>query len=308
MIHFALFGYFFVVLVGIVCLAISLFLYLRIKSRFLFNFLVYFSAFTLFVLSYLVVLTYIRANLKPADFYGLLLVLAAVIFSYSFLLFSILHFGHFMVYEKSSTKRNTLEILIGVVAFIGLSSSFEINWNEEQIHQLGNFGAYFSCFLPFVVIGYSLVLKLTHLKNLDDEKRRIVKRTSIMSIIFIPGFILDYYLVLSGNFFLFVPGFYFCSSIIYLKYFIKKHNVDLSSIRSIGDPRTYDDYLIRIGISTREKEIVVLIMMGFSNRKIANKLFISLSTVKTHVRNIFRKLNVESRFEIITRLKNAEEN
>lgn len=47
-------------------------------------------------------------------------------------------------------------------------------------------------------------------------------------------------------------------------------------------------------LSDREKEIVVEVVKGFSNKEIADHLFISLNTVTTHRRNISRKLNIHS--------------
>jgi DNA-binding CsgD family transcriptional regulator len=229
-------------------------------------------------------------------------VLGVIILSYSFLLFAILHFAHFLVYEKQSAKRFIVEILIGVTALLAWTSSFRIIWSEEHIYQLKNFSVVFSIALFFVVLIYSLLLKLYNIKRIKEERKDILKKTIVMSIIFIPGFSLDFYLIQSGFYSLFIPVFYFCSSILFLHYFIKKHNTDLTTIRSINDPKEYGDYLTELGISRREKEIVVLILKGYSNRKIANQLFISISTVKTHIRNIFQKLNVESRFEIITKL------
>ena len=56
-------------------------------------------------------------------------------------------------------------------------------------------------------------------------------------------------------------------------------------------------------ISERELEVLHLIATGFSNREIAEKLFISLNTVKTHTKNINSKLNVNSRTKAIARAK-----
>lgn len=53
-------------------------------------------------------------------------------------------------------------------------------------------------------------------------------------------------------------------------------------------------------ISPREQEVLRLISAGYSNREIAGKLSISESTVKTHVGNIYYKLNVNSRIQAIT--------
>jgi regulator of cell morphogenesis and NO signaling len=47
-------------------------------------------------------------------------------------------------------------------------------------------------------------------------------------------------------------------------------------------------------ISEREREIIVCIVQGLSNKEIASKLFISVNTVMTHRRNISRKLQIHS--------------
>ena len=52
-------------------------------------------------------------------------------------------------------------------------------------------------------------------------------------------------------------------------------------------------------ISMREKDIVELVCKGFSNKQIADKLFISERTVKTHVSNILAKLNLHDRTQLL---------
>ncbi|WP_293666113.1 response regulator transcription factor [uncultured Parabacteroides sp.] len=47
-------------------------------------------------------------------------------------------------------------------------------------------------------------------------------------------------------------------------------------------------------LSTREKEIVVCVVKGMTNREIADRLFLSTHTVVTHRRNIARKLQIHS--------------
>jgi len=49
-----------------------------------------------------------------------------------------------------------------------------------------------------------------------------------------------------------------------------------------------------IKLSAREKEIVALMMKGNTNREIAEKLFISESTVETHRKNVYRKTDARS--------------
>ena len=52
-------------------------------------------------------------------------------------------------------------------------------------------------------------------------------------------------------------------------------------------------------LSTREEEIIKLIAKGFTNNEIAEKLFLSAETIKTHKKNIRLKLNVNNNQEII---------
>ncbi len=49
-----------------------------------------------------------------------------------------------------------------------------------------------------------------------------------------------------------------------------------------------------IKLSAREKEIVALMVAGFTNKQISEKLFISESTVETHRKNIYRKTEAHS--------------
>jgi DNA-binding NarL/FixJ family response regulator len=55
-------------------------------------------------------------------------------------------------------------------------------------------------------------------------------------------------------------------------------------------------------LSTREKEILEYLSKGFRYKEIADKLFISTETVRTHIRNIYEKLQVQSRTEAINKV------
>lgn len=51
-------------------------------------------------------------------------------------------------------------------------------------------------------------------------------------------------------------------------------------------------------LTSRENEVVQLISKGYTNQEIADELFITLKTVKTHVSNILSKLEVEDRTQV----------
>lgn len=68
------------------------------------------------------------------------------------------------------------------------------------------------------------------------------------------------------------------------------------------DPKKVQDP----GLSKREYEVLVEITRGLSNKQIAEKLFVSESTIKTHISNIFVKLDVKRRTQAIQKAKELE--
>lgn len=56
-------------------------------------------------------------------------------------------------------------------------------------------------------------------------------------------------------------------------------------------------------LSPRQINVVALLGEGLSNQQLAERLGISLHTVKNHVKTIFRKLEVASRLELVSRLR-----
>ncbi len=59
---------------------------------------------------------------------------------------------------------------------------------------------------------------------------------------------------------------------------------------------------LRYNLSLREVEVVRLICEGYTNREIAEKLYISEYTVKDHIKNTMRKMEVATRNEIVALL------
>lgn len=60
---------------------------------------------------------------------------------------------------------------------------------------------------------------------------------------------------------------------------------------------------VAVDLSARELDTLKLIAQDLSNQDIANKLFISLNTVKTHVKNIYLKLEADNRTKAISKSK-----
>ncbi len=77
-------------------------------------------------------------------------------------------------------------------------------------------------------------------------------------------------------------------------------------LREIGKGRSEESrdrsgqLLDRFNISPREEEVIRLILRGKSNRDIQAALFISHSTVKNHIYNIYQKMNIKSRLQLVS--------
>jgi DNA-binding CsgD family transcriptional regulator len=61
----------------------------------------------------------------------------------------------------------------------------------------------------------------------------------------------------------------------------------------------------QLGITSRELEIMEAMAAGFSNREIAERLFVSENTVKTHAARLFDKLSARRRTQAVQRAKEA---
>jgi LuxR family maltose regulon positive regulatory protein len=61
----------------------------------------------------------------------------------------------------------------------------------------------------------------------------------------------------------------------------------------------------QIQLTSREMEILQLMSLGYSNQKIADKLYVSINTIKTHASNLFDKLEARNRVDALVRARAA---
>ncbi|WKZ60415.1 MAG: LuxR C-terminal-related transcriptional regulator [Cyclobacteriaceae bacterium] len=73
-----------------------------------------------------------------------------------------------------------------------------------------------------------------------------------------------------------------------------------------GEFKVNERILLETGISKREHEVLELMAKGLTNQEIADKLFVSLNTVKTHTANLFVKLEAKRRTQAIQRAKELQ--
>jgi ligand-binding sensor domain-containing protein/DNA-binding CsgD family transcriptional regulator len=77
----------------------------------------------------------------------------------------------------------------------------------------------------------------------------------------------------------------------------------IASLKKIATPPKLDEIFNKHKISHREQEILHMVIQGKSNREMEQVLFISLPTVKRHLANIYEKIGVSSRLQLINFLQ-----
>jgi two-component system, NarL family, response regulator LiaR len=74
-------------------------------------------------------------------------------------------------------------------------------------------------------------------------------------------------------------------------------------VSNLNDFTPNPKMLERLNITPREYEALTLVAQGLSNREIADRMYVSLNTVKTHTSNVFSKLDAQRRTQAVSKAK-----
>ena len=67
-----------------------------------------------------------------------------------------------------------------------------------------------------------------------------------------------------------------------------------------------DLFFKKANLSEREEEVARLLLQGRTNKEIANALFVSVNTIKSHIKHIYGKLGVNNRIQLVHRVKEED--
>jgi DNA-binding CsgD family transcriptional regulator len=163
----------------------------------------------------------------------------------------------------------------------------------------------------FGVIILSLISGFAGICRLGKGELWLIKRLVIIGALFFP-LILNDDLPWFRTLFRFSPVMYAVLSlllIIYLaRFYLGEYHISPGDIRCLKTGDTPGgSFFARYGITGREQEIALLVLQGWGNKKIADSLCISLSTVKSHIYSLYKKTGVPNRFELMHLAKNHTE-
>jgi len=162
------------------------------------------------------------------------------------------------------------------------------------------------CYASVFVLAYSILLLYRSREVAEEKKKKALRSFGLLFIVFSIVTILFY----TEVFFLhiFKPEvsklFIYCIDFTYNSFIVFWSIRHLDSLRVVAITTTLKDLsadllIMKYQISKREQEIIQLVCSGKSNQEIADTLFISLGTVKNHLYNIFIKLGVKNRTQLV---------
>jgi DNA-binding CsgD family transcriptional regulator len=224
-----------------------------------------------------------------------------------------LYFISSFLAQLSGTPLTKLYKIIFVVIWIGLAAGVAIA--NEQLRDSSAAATRIVSLIFFLlksgsIYGWILIAILRLRKTEDLTKGRSLR---IFVLLLLAGFILfdlsvriplpaglsifDDYLIAACQIAAPFP------SLIYLGKFLRRHALG----RPFQEPRMdLKAVLTPFGISARETEIVELIIRGLSNKEIADRLCISVDTVKKHSYNSYKKLSVQNRVQLSYFVQNLQ--
>jgi DNA-binding CsgD family transcriptional regulator len=75
----------------------------------------------------------------------------------------------------------------------------------------------------------------------------------------------------------------------------------VGTVERVSEVNRIEEVADQFAFSPREKEVLSLLLQGRTNAQIGEELYISLNTAKTHIRNIYQKVGVKRRYELLAR-------
>lgn len=299
--HFWLAYLFLSFAVGVACLGVAVALVVRRRDPVSRAFLATYAAFSVLVTSSLllafgdaapgVISAGVRRALEYLEsivgFYGVMLTLPL--------------FVH-RVFRVDDRRREGILVVV-VLVTLGLQHVTEFALGSTPWDQRGD---RFEDGVLIAIVAYTIWVAYAHRRAADVE-RPLATRMSALMVLSVPVIFSD--LILSEDWLLdedlglrLYPLLYCVTSVVVTWTLARSDaHPEVAAIGEAAPLRVVDEW----GLSERESEVAAQVALGLSNKDVAASLHISPNTVKTHLRTIFEKAGIRSRFELISQMSGA---
>ncbi len=167
----------------------------------------------------------------------------------------------------------------------------------EEIMGLENEGFWLAIddeFITIILFIYILITYIVYKRNIAGKPWYLdIRKIFIVILSSTPGLIFDGLIAGHGQLLYFTPLFFVITSTLGM-HFIFKYNHQVQDTTY----ELHQDFIAQFSITPRESEVILLLLKGYSYNKISETLCISISTVRSHVMNIYKKVGVNSRYEL----------
>lgn len=301
--HIILLSYFFALLIGMWAVVYSYQFFKVYKETFL-RFLMYYLIFLNFTLFIYFITNYLVINFPDSNFANHNSVLITIMFTFAILFWSGCIFSFIrMIYgltEKTLPNKVNRSIsfglmIMGIMCVISITTY--INTASNKLFFYVSIGQVIIAMVLFFSGTISIVWrKKSEQKN---KRQKAIKRFGWMNIMGWVFFFISPFL--AGMLKIQVLSIAIISlnlmPIIWLRLYYLRDYIQFSSEKNL---EFLNINVQKYQLSNREQEVMELILQGKSNKEIEDTLFISYNTVKNHIYNLYQKLEVRSRGQMIS--------
>ncbi len=288
-------AYILTLFVGVAALITALFLYFRFrKAVFLFYFLFMTAVTVVFLINTL--LQYGPVHFSEYRWKAFSVLLGGS--AYLLLVFSAPLFVHELI-GRPGGRTARYGIVFNCLGIAGLAAAFLFT-REEILYSLLQIA-----FIPSVI--YSLYLLFAHYRKIKQKLlRKAIRTFLIISVSLLPFIVIDIFSSRIPVVSRVVPErtsfslllFYLAWNVVNLVYSVRHFFRPIDEEAAFLRSAVTESY----SVTDREYSIIELIAEGHGNKQIASQLNISEQTVKNHIYNIYKKIGVFSRVELINKI------
>ncbi len=165
-------------------------------------------------------------------------------------------------------------------------------------------GLYFASFTFALALGYGFLKRIWK----TDKRTFVIGLLIFATVGYGETFVNILHILRNPNVTLAVESNFLFSSIPYALYgiFLIVYFLRYSPPASMEVDGLSEGFLVKYGITEREREIILKVIQGKSNADIASELFVSIATVKTHLHNIYKKIGIDSRYSLLARVRSGQ--
>ncbi len=193
-------------------------------------------------------------------------------------------------------KKISNRIIYGLTLAFLIVGSFSTVIKEDLVSSLPLVLNVIFPVCSLIAFIHAVIIIFYYKKIKSPSQNRLVKNFITAFILQAPFTFIDIFLLNQYSVsFRFTHISYLLFSILSLYYIFSKHFIS-------GEKHSQQDYFNQkindYDLSEREVEVLNLLLIGKNNHDIATNLFISVNTVKTHVKNIYHKAHVNNRLSL----------